>query len=308
MNIQQVARFTETQARNYLESIRWPDGAVCPHCDNLKNNYKLKAKGKTRPGLYECRSCKKQFTVTVGTVMQDSHIPLSKWVMAFYLICSHRKGISARQLQHDLKLGSYRSAWHMCHRIRLAMKEDPMNNLLSGNVEVDETYVGGKPRKGSMTKNKRGRGTDKTPVIVLVERNGNARSTPVQTVDSKTLKPIINEQVHYSATIITDEWPAYNGIGKQFLGGHNVINHGAGTFSINGVNTNTAESYFALLKRCVVGTFHHLSKHHMHRYCDEFSFRWNTRKWKDVDAMALVIKNTDGKSLQYKQLVRDCYT
>lgn len=214
MNLQDVARLSEEDARAMLESIRWPEGSICPHCGSTDRIYPIK-EGKARAGVYECGGCGDQFTVTVGTVMHKSKIPLSKWIMAFYLICSSKKGISARQLQRDLGLGSYRTAWRIAHRIRLVMKEEPMAGLLSGHVEVDETYVRGGP-KG---KGKRGRGTKKTPVMVLVERGGRARSKPVSRVDVKTLKTAIKENVDHDSMIRTDELKAYSGIGKDFRWG-----------------------------------------------------------------------------------------
>ena len=305
MNLQDVARLSEDDARAMLESIRWPEGPICPHCGSVDRIYPIK-EGKARAGVYECGGCGDQFTVTVGTVMHKSKIPLSKWIMAFYLICSSKKGISARQLQRDLGLGSYRTAWHMAHRIRLAMKEEPMAGLLSGHVEVDETYVGGKPRKGGpkggsgAKESKKGRGTKKAPVMVLVERDGRARSKPIDRVDAKTLKTAIKENVDHDSMILTDEWKAYSGIGKDFRWGHFTVNHGQGEYARGGAHTNTAESYFALLKRGVVGSFHHVSKQHLHRYCDEFSFRWNVRKINDFEAARLAIKGAEGKRLLYK--------
>lgn len=144
-----VDRLTEDEARKMLEDIRWPDGLVCLHCGS-KNVTRIQAKpeSKTRDGLIQCKDCRKQFTVTVGTIMTDSHITLRQWVQAFYAMCSHKKGISSLHLQRKLGLHSYRSAWHLTHRIRLAMKEDPFISLLKGVVEVDETYIGGKPKKG----------------------------------------------------------------------------------------------------------------------------------------------------------------
>ncbi len=297
MNLLQVAQMKEDEARNLLEEIRWPNGKVCVHCGGTKHIYPIE--GKTaRPGLYECGDCKKQFTVTVGTVMHRSRIPLRKWVLAFYSICAHKKGVSALQLQRDLGLGSYKTAWHMAHRIRLAMQEEPFASLLKGTVEADETYVGGKTRGG-----KRGRGAEKkTPVIALVERKGRVKSKPVDHVDAKHLKGEIRESVHPSSRIMTDDWPAYRGIGESFELGHHVIRHSLKKYVRGDVYTNTAESFFALLKRGVHGTFHHVSKKHLGRYCDEFSFRWNTRDITDGERMLAAIRGADGKRLTYHPL------
>lgn len=180
-----VGRLTEDEARIILEDIRWPKGITCPHCGGTSIT-KIEAKSsKVRDGLIQCNKCRKQFTVTVGTVMHGSHITLRQWIQAFYSICSHKKGVSALQLQRNLGLHSYRSAWYLAHRIRAAMKVEPLAGALKGIIEVDETYIGGKPKKNEDSK--RGRGTKKTPVIALVEREGNVISQPVKKVNAKTV-------------------------------------------------------------------------------------------------------------------------
>jgi transposase-like protein len=295
-----VGRLTEPEALAILEGIRWPEGIKCPHCGS-SNVARIQGKADSvREGLNRCHDCKGHFTVMVGTVMEDSHLAYRQWVQAFYSMCAHKKGVSALQLQRNLGLGSYRSAWYLAHRIRLAMMQDPLASKLQGVVEVDETYVGGKPRKGDGKEHKRGRGTKKVPVMVLVERDGKSVSHPVKRVNAQTLKAVIRENVDKSSTIMTDEWKAYTGIGKHFYGGHGVINHGIGQYVNGPINTNTAESYFALLKRGVNGTFHHVSEKHLGRYCDEFSFRWNYRKTNDGERATEAIKGMSGKRLLYK--------
>ena len=293
-----VARLTEDEARTILEAIRWPDGPVCPHCGS-KTATRIQAKSKkVRDGLFQCNGCRKQFTVTVGTVMERSHITLRQWVQAFHSMCSHKKGVSALQLQRNLGLHTYRAAWFLAHRIRLAMKVDPLASKLAGIVEVDETYVGGKPRKKGVSK--RGRGTKKTPVVALVERNGRIRTRVVEHINADNLKTAIRQTVHPKAAIHTDELNLYKGIGQEFAGGHQTVNHSIGEYARGAVNTNTAESFFALLKRGVHGTFHHISKTHLHRYCDEFSFRWDERKVTDGERTVAAIKGAEGKRLIYK--------
>jgi transposase-like protein len=175
-------------------------------------------------------------------------------------------------------------------------------------VEVDGTYVGGKPRPGT-GEHKRGRGAAKTPVVALVERQGSVRTRVVADVTAGTLKSAIRESVDRQASIFTDEWPAYRGIGMEFGGGHSVVNHGIGEYPRNGVNTNTAESFFSLLKRGVYGTFHHVSKAHLPRYCDEFEFRWNRRDMMDGERMESALRASVGKRLMYKaQAVPDTET
>jgi transposase-like protein len=301
-----VGRLTEDEARTILESIRWSKGPVCPHCES-QNVTRLHAKSeKVRDGIFQCNACRGQFTVILGTVMQGSHITLRQWVQAFYSMCSHKKGVSALQLQRNLGLHTYKAAWHLAHRIRLAMKEDPVASKLEGTVEVDEAYIGGKPRpgkrdeSGDLIVNKRGRGTKKVPVVALIERDGRARTRVVEHVNADNLKAAIRENVESTATINTDDLNLYQGIGSEFAGGHQTVNHSEGEYARGDVCTNTAESFFALLKRGVHGTFHHISKKHLSRYCDEFSFRWDERKVTDGKRAVAAIKGAEGKRLAYK--------
>jgi len=241
MDLYELTQMTEAQAREFLEEVRWHGNPTCPHCGG-SNAYELQGSA-TRPGVWKCAKCRKQFTVTVGTVMHRSHIPLRKWVMAFHLMSSSKKGISALQLQRVLGIKNYKNAWHLAHRIRLAMREGLGVFPLKGIVEVDETYVGGKPRKENKDssgnpdakprKSKRGRGTKKAPVLALVERKGNVISKPIEHVDAKTLKGAIKEMVHKDSCIMTDEWASYRGIGRDFNGGHKTVNHSEGEF-VNG--------------------------------------------------------------------------
>lgn len=293
-----VARLTEKEARRILESIRWPQGPICPHCGGIKNTRIQAVSDKTRDGVIQCNDCREQFTVTVRTVMHGSHITLRQWVQAFYSMVSHKKGVSALQLQRNLGLKSYRSAWHLAHRIRYAMKKLCVTVPLKGDVEVDETYVGGKPRFKGL--NKRGRGTKKTPVMGLVQRDGRVKALTVTDVTKDTLFSTIKNNVHKSSRIITDDFPMYRGLGKEFAGGHEVIGHNKKEYVRGDVYTNTAESFFALLKRGVHGTYHHVSKEHLHRYCDEFSFRWNLRKVNDGERATAAIRGMEGKRLAYK--------
>jgi transposase-like protein len=250
-----------------------------------------------RDGLLACRDCRGHFTVTVGTVMEDSHLPLSIWVRAFHLMATSKKGMSALQLQRNLGIGSYRTAWHLAHRIREAMKCEPASALLKGEVQADETYVGGSPRqrfgKEGTVK------AEKTPVVALVEKDGRVCSTVVDYVDANSLHAALQASVDKSATIVTDEARAYIPIVNGFFdGGHQTVNHSRGVYvNDQGFTTNTAESYFALLKRGVYGTFHHVSKKHLHRYCAEFDFRWNGREMMDAQRRDEAIGGAEGKRL-----------
>lgn len=297
MTLIEIAQMTQPQARRYLEKIRWPDGPVCPHCGGMRI-WKIRSKS-ARPGVYKCRECRMQFTVTVGTIMHSSKLSLQQWIMAFHLMCSSKKGVSALQLQRNLGLRSYKTAWHLAHRIRLAMKESPLRELLRGTVEVDETYVGGKSKDGST-----GRGsTSKTAVLTLVERKGRAMAKPVERVDSVSLKGAILRMVDKNSTIMTDEWQSYKGLDNYFYGGHGVIPHAQGVYARGIVSTNEAESFFSLLKRGVHGIFHHVSKEHLFRYCDEFSFRWSHRKVNDTKRTRQAIKGADGKRLMFQEAI-----
>ena len=256
---------------------------------------KLAGEG-ARRGVYQCNACREQFTVTVNSVTERSHIPLRKWVVAFHRMCSSKKGVSALQLQRELGLESYKSAWHLARRIRHAMK-DFGGQKLSGTVEADECYVGGKPRFGG-PKSKGGRGTEKTPVAVLVECKGMVRAKAVDRVSSATVKWNIRVNVHPDAKILTDDFPAYYGIGRELAGGHSVVTHSANEYAhIEGEEVNSAESYFALLKRGHYGVFHHFSKQHLPRYLAEFSLRWNHRKLTDGQRTQAAIAQAAGKRL-----------
>lgn len=314
MNLSQISALTEEEARAKLEAIRWPSGPICAHCGCMENITKIKSA--KRPGLYRCGDCKMQFSVKVNTVMHDSHLPIRLWLMTFSIMCSAKKGVSALQLQRQLGIGSYKSAWHLCHRVRHAMRQEPLKGLLTGTVMVDETYVGGKPRKYANNKRPRintvlkvGRGTKKVPVLALVERDGRVRAHVVPNVTGKVLKASIREMVDTSATIMTDEFSPYRGIGDEFAGGHKTVNHGSGQYVRweNGekITTNEVEAFFALLKRGITGSFHSVSKKHLNKYCDEFSFRWSLRKVPDSDRTFRAIMASEGKRLTYKTPVAD---
>ena len=297
-----IAKMDEHQAREMLESIRWPDGIICPKCGSDKGAYKLKSKPeskhKIRPGVYKCRACRKKFTVTVGTIFEDSHIPLNKWLIAIYLMNASKKGISAHQLHRMLDI-TYKAAWFMCHRIRFAMTEAPLTRLLKGTVEADETYVGGKKRGG-----KRGRGSEnKTPVFALIERGGELRAQKVDTVSGKNLKEIIRQNVDPSANLMTDGFLAYKGLDKEFAS-HETVDHGKKEYVRGDVHVNLAENWFSLLKRGVMGTFHHVSEQHLDRYVSEFQFRFNNRKVEDSVRAVLAIRGAEGKRLVYKDTVK----
>lgn len=283
------------KAREYLEQKRWPNGVACPRCGSLEP-YRLEArpnsKSPVRNGVYKCKACREQFTVTVGTIFEDSHIPLNKWLMAIQLLCSSKKGMSAHQLHRMLGV-TYKSAWFMAHRIRYAMSQPPVVDKLKGIVEADETYIGGKHH------GKRGRGSEnKTPVFALVERGGRVRAFKTKHVTAKNLSEKIRENVDKKATVMTDEFLAYKNLGKEYE--HHTVNHGAGEYVNGDVHTNTAEGFFSILKRGINGVYHHVGEQHLDRYLAEFGFRYDNRNVDDAIRASIALEQTKGKRLTYK--------
>lgn len=282
---------TEQDARKFFEDIRWPNGIVCPKCGVQDNPYRIKRKSEKRE-ILRCKHCKRDFSVTTGTVFEDSHIPLITWFRAFVLISSSKKGISSHQLSRMLGI-TQKSAWFMAHRIRFAFKDKPINKL-EGIVEADETYIGGKAR------GKRGRGAkNKKVVFALVERNGDVRPFVGKNVKSRTLKKIIRENVDKKSIIMTDEYKVYRGLDKEFAG-HETVQHGVREYVRGSVYTNTAEAFFSVMKRGIKGVYQHVSNQHLHRYTDEFGYRWNTRKQTNTERMIASIEKVEGKRLMYR--------
>jgi transposase-like protein len=304
-NLMQIAeRFsTEEAARKYLEARLWPEGPVCPHCGGCEAYVLTPKPTSTKPGrkgLYKCKYCRKQFTVTVGTIFEDSHIPLNKWLIAIYLMCSSKKGISAHQLHRMLNL-SYKAAWFMCHRVRYAMKQGPVLEKMGGIVEADETYVGGKRRQGSWKKSgfAGGPAAHMAPVVALVERGGRVRSFHMKRVTSENLLEVLTDNIEASARLMTDEYSGYRSMHKTFAS-HETVNHKEKEYARGDVTTNTVEGFFGLLKRGVNGVYHHLGPHHLHRYLAEFDFRYNARKVSDGDRTDFAISGVVGKRLKYR--------
>jgi transposase-like protein len=293
----------ENAAREALESVRWPNGPVCPHCGSVERIALVGGeKHSHRPGLYYCNDCKGQFTVTVGTVFERSKIPLTKWWLATYLLGSSKKGMSSHQLHRMLDV-TYKTAWFMSHRIREAMRDGSILGGLGGAnkvVEIDETYVGGKEANKHKSKRKHaGRGAvGKAPVVSLVERDGSVRSFHVANVTAATLRPIIVAQVNKASFVMTDESTVYPAIGREFAG-HGTVNHSAEEYvRATFWHTNTVENYFSIFKRGIVGVYHHVSETHLHRYTAEFDFRYNHRSglgFSDMQRALIAAKGIEGK-------------
>lgn len=303
-------------AREYLESIRWPNGPVCPHCGAVDRISKLQGKAH-RPGVYDCGHCRDQFTVTVGTVFERSKISLDKWLFAAALMASSKKGISSKQIERMLGV-TYKTAWFMTHRLREAMKAPGgMFSSGGGTVEADETYVGGKEKNKHRSKRTLGAngGVGKTMVFSLVERGGEVRSATLPSVNAKTLAPYLKEQLNTQETrLMTDGEGQYRILAPMFKS-HDVVNHGAGEYVRGDAHTNTVEGYFSILKRGIIGTFHHVSPHHLQRYCTEFDFRYNHRETKekidgiwvktghnDAERTVALLKGISNKRLTYRRI------
>jgi len=300
------------KAREYLESKRWPDGPVCPHCGIIGEAVRLEAmegaKTHARKGLLNCRACRKQFSVTVGTIFEDSHIALNKWLAAFHLLCASKKGMSAHQLHRMLGI-TYKSAWFMAHRIRYAMTQEPLSSKLTGVVEIDETYIGGKFRTGSFAikpgeraKDRPSNRANKAPVVSVLQRGGRVQSIHMERVTAENLKPVIEKMVDESAHLMTDTATVLKFAGKTRK--HSQVNHSAKEYVRNEggvkITTNAVEGYFGNLKRGINGVYHHVGKQHLHRYLSEFDFRYNSREVTDAERAKLALKQVDGKRLMLR--------
>lgn len=293
----------EAKARAWLEAHLWPVGPICPHCGVIDQATALNGKAH-RAGLYQCQACSEQFTVTVGTIYESSHLPLNKWLAATHLMMASKKGISALQISRLIGV-TYKTAWFLCHRIRESLRETNPD-LLGGNgkvVEGDETYVGGKDYNRHANKRQHvGGGSQKEPVVSLVERGGKVRSRHVRDVNSKTLRTILSEELDTASRLMTDRSSPFRAAARGW--DHDAINHTIGEYVRGDVSTNTVELYFAILKRGVFGTFHHVSAQHLKRYVGEFDYRYNTRTalgFTDAERFAASIPGIVGKRLTYRR-------
>jgi transposase-like protein len=295
----------ENKAREHLEAIRWPNGPYCPHCGEAQKVYRLHGKSH-RPGLFHCNGCNEAFTVTVGTVMERSHVPLNKWVLAYRLMASSKKGMSAHQLHRTLGV-TYKTAWFMAHRIRESMRELAPGPLGGEGkiIETDETFIGPKDKNDKQAGRRKGKPGPggKRKIVTLVERKGRARSIKVERLTSEDMRGILIANASPASRLMTDEANHYFGPGLAFAR-HETVKHGAGEYARGDVTTNTVESFFALFKRGMRGVYQHCGEQHLQRYLDEFDFRYSNRSALGVDdaeRATRAIKGADGKRLTYRQ-------
>jgi transposase-like protein len=296
----QAPAFTdENAAREAMEAVMWPHGPCCPRCGSLDRIGKVSGKS-ARVGLYYCGECKRQFTVTVGTIFERSKVPLAKWWLAVHLMASSKKGMSAHQLHRMLGV-TYPTAWFMEHRIRAAMASGDLLPPLGGEcktVEIDETFIG---QKKDMPK-RRGY-AHKHAVMTLVEHGGPARSFHVSGTAAADLLPIIKAHVHSGSHVMTDEAGQYAHLGKHFAK-HEFVTHGTGEYVRGDVHTNTLEGFYSVLKRGMKGIYQHCGENHLHRYVAEFDFRYNARTAigiDDAERAAMIVRGATGKRLMYRR-------
>lgn len=306
----------EAAAFAQVEALLWANGRACPHCGVVDNSYPLKGvrskasvknpTGVERHGLYKCGACRKQFTVRIGTIFEETHLPLHKWLQAIHLVCSSKKGISAHQLHRTLEV-QYKTAWFLEHRIREAMRNGDFSPMGSGGkpVEVDETYVGKIDAISRKELREAGAigGTFKNVVLTLVERGGSARSFHIDNASVASVLPILNANLARETALVTDSAALYRGqIGKSF-GSHETVDHSAFEWGRGPVHTNTVEGYYSIFKRGMKGVYQHCSEKHLHRYLAEFDFRYSNRSAlgvEDQERAERALVGTKGKRLTYR--------
>lgn len=301
-----ILKWTDDQCREFLEASRWPDGPVCPKCGE-QEPYRIERKSRTKnkvTKLYRCKSCRKDYTATVGSIFEDSKIPLQKWFAGIFLMCSSKKGMSAHQLHRQLEV-TYKSAWFMCHRIREAMKDKSFAPM-TGVVEVDETYIGGKPRghrlhriekHSTMSERITAAWAKKEPVLGIVERGGRVRTVSMGKLTRKSVQETIIATVDTERTaLMSDEHMYYYGINRTLP--HGIIRHKS-EYVRGAVHTQGIESYWAILKRGLYGTFHHVDAAYLSMYLPEFEFRYNRRKISDAERFVSLMQQVSGRRVTW---------
>ncbi|MBX3391280.1 MAG: IS1595 family transposase [Phycisphaeraceae bacterium] len=296
-----LACSTERAAVEFFEAKRWGDCPCCPHCGDT-DVYTMKDRktgDRNKDFRWRCRGCGSLYSVRTGMIFEESLIPLHKWARAIWEAASGKNGVSALEISRKCQI-SYKSALFVMHRLRHAMADDFTSPpKLTGTIECDETYIGGKPRYRG--KSKRGRGTKKQPVVAVLQRGGIVRTRVIPVVNAENVKTMIRENVAKSARICTDSESSYRGIGAEYRGGHHSVNHGAGEYVRGDVTTNAVEGFFARVKRGMKGVYHNVSREHLFRYMDQFEFAHNTRKMNDGERVLSLIDKADGKRLRYRE-------
>lgn len=297
-----LASKSEPAAVAFVEAMRgWDTDPACPRCGDV-DVYQMKDRktgDREKNWRWRCRGCGKPYTARTGTVFEETRLPLSIWCHAFHRACASKKGVSALQIARECEI-THKSALFLMHRIRFAMDEGlDGGGKLQGTVEIDETYVAGKPRHHRRGVRGRPKGWAKPMVFAMVERGGKVRAQHVTDVNAANLRRQIDKHVSPEARVITDESPLYKGLKKSRQ--HETVNHRSGEYVRGDVTTNTIEGFFSLLKRGVFGTFHSVSPHHLHRYVSEFAFKYNTRKMDDGERVAEAFRGAEGKRLLYRQ-------
>mgnify|MGYP000197484671 CR=1 FL=1 len=298
--VEVLMHFSDNETcKEYLAEMRWSNGIVCPHCQNDEKIYTMKKN-------YKCAKCRKQFSVTKGTIFENSAIPLQKWFAAIWLMTSHKKGISSLQLHRDLGI-TQKSAWYLLQRIRFAIRTKSFNAPLENVVEMDETFIGGKNKNrhaSKKVKNSQG-GKDKTPVFGLVERNGRLVAMRVRNRQRATVMPIIHKTVSKDAILMTDEHKAYKHLSTIY--DHEMVNHGEGEYVVGACHTNTIEGFWSLLKRGIIGIYHNVSEKHLDAYVDEFEYRYNTKDISCVERFEKMLSLSNSR-ISYKTLTNNART
>jgi transposase-like protein len=296
VNITDPIFHNEDKAREHLERGRWNGEPTCPHCGSARVR---RMGGKTQAGMFLCNDCRDKFTVRTGTLMERSHVPLHKWLLATHILAASKKGMSAKQMERMLGV-TYKTAWFLCHRIREAMSGPSTVPPLGGPgkfVEADEAFIG-----GSATNQAVRPVAPKKAIVCLVERGGNARSFHVANINARTLRPLIVTNVDRASNLRTDKARSYIEVGREFAS-HKSVDHRF-EYAKGDNHSNTVENFFSIFKRGLIGTYHHMSEAHLSRYTAEFDFRYNTRKISDGERAALALTGMEGKRLTYRRTGR----
>lgn len=297
--LQEAIRYFADQQRcqDLLSAMRWPQGPVCPRCNSLRHGF-LKSRN-----VYQCKDCRKQYTAKLGTIFEDSPLPLDKWFCALWMITTAKNGVSSYEVHRALKI-TQKTAWFMLHRLRLALQKGSIDRKLMGDVEVDETYIGGQARnmhKDKQLKMKREEGFFRKAVVIgMLERKGEVRTAVINRASTKLIELVVKDNVVPGSNLYSDEANAYVKVGKEYA--HQVINH-AEKYVEGNVHTNCIENYWSLLKRGLKGTYVSVEPFHLFRYLDEQAFRFNTRKDNDQGRFMTALSQISGKRVQYEQLI-----